>query len=167
MHQFHSFRMPRNQKDQDCNTKQVGTFDVERKASAALLDTSVSLVSMCLKRGDAVHHARQTNEPASPNIKHLSTTSVCMYQEDGVVHHARLDAAQGGQPAIKASWASFAWERDMPPALHNICLEATKGQLVMVVGVVGSGKSSLVAALLGELHARGGTAEVSSSTEHI
>ncbi len=49
----------------------------------------------------------------------------------------------------------------MPPALHDISLEAIKGQLVMVVGVVGSGKSSLIAALLGELHSRGGTIEVS------
>ncbi len=48
----------------------------------------------------------------------------------------------------------------MPPVLHDICLEAIKGQLVMVVGVVGSGKSSLIAALLGELHGRGGTVEV-------
>ena len=75
-------------------------------------------------------------------------------------HHKRMEAAQDGEPAVKARWASFAWEREMPPALHEISLEAIKGQLVMVVGVVGSGKSSLIAALLGELHGRGGTVEV-------
>ncbi len=81
-------------------------------------------------------------------------------QEDEVRHHKRMEAAQDGEPAVKARWASFAWEREMPPALHDISLEAMKGQLVMVVGVVGSGKSSLIAALLGELHSRGGTVEV-------
>ena len=73
---------------------------------------------------------------------------------------SQLDAADEGQVAVRARWASFTWERDMAPALHNISLEATKGQLVMVVGVVGSGKSSLIAALLGELHSRGGSFEV-------
>jgi len=50
----------------------------------------------------------------------------------------------------------------MPPVLHDISLEAIKGQLVMVVGAVGSGKSSLIAALLGELHARHGSVQVFS-----
>ena len=83
-------------------------------------------------------------------------------QEDEIVQQPQLDAADEGQVAGRARGASFAWEREMPPALHNISLEATKGQLVMVVGVVGSGKSSLIAALLGELHARGGSFEVST-----
>ena len=74
--------------------------------------------------------------------------------------HAKQDAALDGQPAIKAKSASFAWEREVGPVLHSICLEASKGQLVMVVGAVGSGKSSLITALLGELHARGGSVEV-------
>lgn len=81
-------------------------------------------------------------------------------QEDEVKHHKRMEAAQNGEPAVKARWASFAWERETAPALHDVSLEAIKGQLVMVVGVVGSGKSSLIAALLGELHSRGGTVEV-------
>ena len=55
----------------------------------------------------------------------------------------------------------------MPPALHNVSLEATKGQLVMVVGVVGSGKSSLISSLLGELHSRGGTVEVRAVAAYI
>ena len=75
--------------------------------------------------------------------------------------------AEDGQPAVKAKWASFAWEREMPPALHNVSLEATKGQLVMVVGVVGSGKSSLISSLLGELHSRGGTVEVRAVAAYI
>lgn len=48
----------------------------------------------------------------------------------------------------------------MAAALHGISLKAMQGQLVMVVGVVGSGKSSLIAALLGELHSQGGSLEV-------
>lgn len=74
----------------------------------------------------------------------------------------QLDPAHQGEVAVAAKSASFAWERDMPPALHHISFEATRGQLVMLVGKVGSGKSSLVAALLGELHPRGGQVEVTA-----
>ncbi|KAF8857368.1 putative multidrug resistance protein [Acephala macrosclerotiorum] len=38
-----------------------------------------------------------------------------------------------------------------PPALHDISFSAVKGSLTMVIGVVGSGKSILLKALVGEL----------------
>lgn len=84
-----------------------------------------------------------------------------LHHQDGKQPYSRHEAAQTGQPAIEAHSASFAWERQgVPSALHNISLKAIKGQLVMVVGVVGSGKSSLIAALLGELHSQGGSLQV-------
>ena len=73
----------------------------------------------------------------------------------------RLKAANDGETAVKLQWGSFAWEKDAPPALNHLSLEVGKGQLVMVVGRVGAGKSSLLAALLGELHSRGGSLQVS------
>ena len=39
----------------------------------------------------------------------------------------------------------------MPPTLKNIDINVKTGQLVGVVGSVGSGKSSLISALLGEM----------------
>lgn len=84
-------------------------------------------------------------------------------QEDEVSQQPRLKAASGGEAAVKLQWGSFAWERDAAPALNHLSLEVTKGQLVMVVGKVGAGKSSLLAALLGELHSRGGSLQVGCS----
>ncbi len=52
--------------------------------------------------------------------------------------------------------ASFAWAADEPPCLKNFNLTVRAGQLVAVVGQVGSGKSSLVSALLGEMVRVGG-----------
>lgn len=47
---------------------------------------------------------------------------------------------------------SFTWgESTEPPILSNINLRISSGQLVAVVGTVGSGKSSLVSAFLGEM----------------
>ena len=42
-------------------------------------------------------------------------------------------------------------QSDSKPALRNISLRVKKGSLVAVVGQVGAGKSSLIAAVLGEM----------------
>ena len=48
-----------------------------------------------------------------------------------------------------------------PPILSSINLSIPSGSLVMIVGSVGSGKSSLLQALLGEMHRRKGVVKVS------
>jgi len=53
--------------------------------------------------------------------------------------------------------ASFRWEEDGETVLHDIDLDIQRGELVMVVGKVGSGKSSLASALLGEVEKVKGT----------
>lgn len=50
-----------------------------------------------------------------------------------------------------------------PKHLENINFVANAGELVMVVGHVGSGKSSLLAAILGEIGSRAGTVTVDGS----
>ncbi len=51
--------------------------------------------------------------------------------------------------------ASFAWDADSM-TLKNINLRVKNGSLVAVVGSVGAGKSSLLAAVLGELEKKAG-----------
>lgn len=48
---------------------------------------------------------------------------------------------------------SFAWDSENieKPTLRNINLRVQQGQLVAIVGTVGSGKSSLISAVLGEM----------------
>lgn len=48
---------------------------------------------------------------------------------------------------------NFTWgEKDADPVLKNINLNVPRGSLVAIVGAVGSGKSSLLAAMLGEMN---------------
>jgi ATP-binding cassette subfamily C (CFTR/MRP) protein 1 len=52
---------------------------------------------------------------------------------------------------VSIQGCSFSWSPGDAPVLHDLQLQVTSGQLVMVVGPVGSGKSSLLAAVLGEM----------------
>ncbi|KAF8063051.1 ABCC13 [Scenedesmus sp. PABB004] len=56
--------------------------------------------------------------------------------------------------------ASFAWARSLPPCLSELNLSLPAACLTAVVGEVGSGKSSLLAALLGELELVAGSARL-------
>lgn len=64
--------------------------------------------------------------------------------------------------AIAIMHSTYAWsnEADSHPTLSDISLFVPKGALCIVVGTVGSGKSSLLAAMLGEMHCVRGTATV-------
>ncbi|XP_058399729.1 ATP-binding cassette sub-family C member 2 [Diceros bicornis minor] len=53
--------------------------------------------------------------------------------------------------AVQFSEASFTWDQDTEATIQNVNLDIMPGQLVAVVGTVGSGKSSLMSAMLGEM----------------
>ncbi|XP_077634918.1 ATP-binding cassette sub-family C member 2 isoform X1 [Crocuta crocuta] len=53
--------------------------------------------------------------------------------------------------AVQFSEASFTWDREMEATIRDVNLDIMPGQLVAVVGTVGSGKSSLMSAMLGEM----------------
>jgi ATP-binding cassette subfamily C (CFTR/MRP) protein 1 len=54
------------------------------------------------------------------------------------------------QPAIRVH-GDFSWDPDKQPALTDLALSIPKGTFVAVVGPTGSGKTSLIAAMLGLL----------------
>ncbi|XP_046577415.1 multidrug resistance-associated protein 1-like [Haliotis rubra] len=55
------------------------------------------------------------------------------------------------RPAVKITNGCFQWNSEAAPTLTNVSLDVTEGQLLAIVGQVGSGKSSLVSAILGEM----------------
>jgi len=61
--------------------------------------------------------------------------------------------APDGKGEIILEDVSVKWEKAaMSPTLFGLNLRARAGQLVAVVGAVGSGKSTVLAAMLGEMH---------------
>lgn len=62
---------------------------------------------------------------------------------------------------------SFSWGKDEPAVLQNLNIRVKKGSLTAVVGNVGSGKSSLVSAFLGELERLEGRVNTVGSIAYV
>ncbi|XP_035982687.1 canalicular multispecific organic anion transporter 1 [Fundulus heteroclitus] len=69
--------------------------------------------------------------------------------------------------AVSICNGSFAWEKDSEPLLKNVSLDIKPGGLVAVVGAVGSGKSSLLSALLGEMNSTKGFINIQGSLAFV
>ncbi|NXN65147.1 MRP1 protein, partial [Himantopus himantopus] len=64
-----------------------------------------------------------------------------------------------GNHAVGFIGASFRWEKNGLPVLKNLSVSIPEGSLVAVVGQVGSGKSSFLSAVLGEMEKLEGTVQ--------
>ncbi|XP_036439199.1 canalicular multispecific organic anion transporter 1-like [Colossoma macropomum] len=71
------------------------------------------------------------------------------------------------QTAVTVSNGTFAWGSDAEPVLKNVSLDIAPGRLVAVVGAVGSGKSSLISALLGEMHNHSGSINIKGNVAYV
>ncbi|XP_031732915.1 ATP-binding cassette sub-family C member 2 [Anarrhichthys ocellatus] len=69
--------------------------------------------------------------------------------------------------AISISDGSFAWEREAEPLLKNVSMDIKPGRLIAVVGAVGSGKSSLMSAILGEMYSTKGFINIQGSLAFV
>uniref|UniRef100_A0A4W5L606 ABC-type glutathione-S-conjugate transporter n=1 Tax=Hucho hucho TaxID=62062 RepID=A0A4W5L606_9TELE len=62
---------------------------------------------------------------------------------------------------------TFSWTKEGPPCLKRINVRVPQGSLVAVVGHVGSGKSSLLSAMLGETEKRNGSVSIKGSVAYV
>uniref|UniRef100_M1A713 ABC-type xenobiotic transporter n=1 Tax=Solanum tuberosum TaxID=4113 RepID=M1A713_SOLTU len=105
----------------------------------------------------------------------ISQAMVSLGRLDGYMTSRELDSnvverQQGcnGRIAVEVKDGTFSWEDDGDQiVLKDINLEVRKGELAAIVGMVGSGKSSLLASILGELHKISGEVRVCGSTAYV
>eukprot|EP00878_Enallax_costatus_P008308 GHUV01008686.1.p1 GENE.GHUV01008686.1~~GHUV01008686.1.p1 ORF type:complete len:1320 (+),score=395.23 GHUV01008686.1:299-4258(+) len=90
-----------------------------------------------------------------------------MKPESGLA--ALRQAAEGTEPGhVKVVRGEFTWEAGSTEAsLTGVNFEAAPGSLTMVVGSVGSGKSSLLSALIGQMERINGTVAVGGRVAYV
>uniref|UniRef100_A0A8C2DEB2 Multidrug resistance-associated protein 1 n=1 Tax=Cyprinus carpio TaxID=7962 RepID=A0A8C2DEB2_CYPCA len=86
--------------------------------------------------------------------------------------HEELDEDNVERPAItpdsiRIVEGAFSWSKDDSPTLKRINVCIPEGALVAVVGHVGSGKSSLLSALLGEMQKQEGYVSIKGSVAYV
>ncbi|XP_070453690.1 multidrug resistance-associated protein 1-like isoform X1 [Equus przewalskii] len=72
-----------------------------------------------------------------------------------------------GDHAIAFTNASFAWDKTGIPVLKDLNIKIPEGALVAVVGQVGSGKSSVLSAILGEMEKLTGVVQRKGSVAYV
>uniref|UniRef100_A0A8B9ZKB2 Canalicular multispecific organic anion transporter 1 n=1 Tax=Anas platyrhynchos TaxID=8839 RepID=A0A8B9ZKB2_ANAPL len=82
--------------------------------------------------------------------------------DTSAIHHDPISGS-----AVRFSDATFSWEQDGNAAIRDVTLDIKPGSLVAVVGAVGSGKSSLVSAMLGEMENIKGHINIQGSLAYV
>lgn len=91
---------------------------------------------------------KMTEAPVLPPEK--TPCWVSMWHQSVVSDEPML--TRGNAPTNLVLKGSFKWGPETPAVLHDLNLEVSRGSLIAVVGAVGSGKSTLMQAILGELY---------------
>lgn len=105
----------------------------------------------------------------------ISMATISLGRLDGYLMSPELDDTSverdegcQGDVAIEVKDGTFSWDDDdAHTTLKGLNLEIKKGQLAAIVGTVGSGKSSLLAAILGEMHKISGKVRVCGTTAYV
>ncbi|XP_051994834.1 multidrug resistance-associated protein 1 isoform X3 [Xyrauchen texanus] len=107
-------------------------------------------------------------------ISSMVQASVSMKRLRVFLSHEELDedsverqAITGSPDSITIVDGAFSWSKDDPPTLKRINVHIPEGALVAVVGHVGSGKSSLLSALLGEMQKQVGSVSIKGSVAYV
>ncbi|KAK9813623.1 hypothetical protein WJX73_000516 [Symbiochloris irregularis] len=73
------------------------------------------------------------------------------WDQPEVAPRTKLPPAPPGQPAVEVKEGTFAWAPDAEPTLMNLNFSLESGKMLVITGVVGAGKTSLLNALMGEM----------------
>ncbi|KAK1428175.1 hypothetical protein QVD17_17004 [Tagetes erecta] len=106
----------------------------------------------------------------------LSQAIISLGRLDGFMMSKELDEGAverredcGGSMAVEVINGSFSWDDEAADGavVKNLNFEIKKGELAAIVGTVGSGKSSLLSSVIGEMHKISGKVRICGSTAYV
>lgn len=105
---------------------------------------------------DDIHGYRSIDSSSFQNIKGSLTTGEIELQSNG---NKEIPGTKHSLPVFHLMDASFSHKNSTESVLKHISIDIRRSTLIMVAGPVGSGKSSLLKALLGEIQVLDGSIE--------
>ena len=89
-----------------------------------------------------------TNTSNSAKVCKVLVNIRDIYRSNELINKAaiflQVDGPHDDKLAVDLIDASFSWSKELPPVLSNVNISVGKGEMIVVVGSVGSGKSSLL-----------------------
>uniref|UniRef100_A0A673B3B2 ABC-type glutathione-S-conjugate transporter n=1 Tax=Sphaeramia orbicularis TaxID=375764 RepID=A0A673B3B2_9TELE len=139
-------------------------IDDQNVLDAQKIFVSVALINILKTPLSQLPFAMSTSMQAIISLRRLAN----FLQQDEVKAESveRLPHSTG-VPVVVIESGSFAWSPDGPVSLHSLNIKVEPGSIVAVVGHVGSGKSSLLSAMLGEMERRSGSACIKGSVAYV
>ncbi|KAF8013832.1 hypothetical protein BT93_I1633 [Corymbia citriodora subsp. variegata] len=100
----------------------------------------------------------------------VSADRVSSYLQEDEIQHDAIEYIPKNQAQfdIEIINATFSWNLDLnTPTLNNIELKVKRGMKVAICGMVGSGKSSLLSCILGEIEKLSGQVKISGTKAYV
>ncbi|XP_073333856.1 multidrug resistance-associated protein 1-like [Pagrus major] len=140
------------------------SIDERNVLDAQKIFVSVALINILKTPLSQLPFAMSTTMQAVVSLRRLGNF---LYQDELRPDNVeRLPHSTEGDSVV-IEGGSFSWTNDGLPCLQRINMNVKTGFLVAVVGHVGSGKSSLLSAMLGEMERRSGFISIKGSVAYI
>uniref|UniRef100_W5MJY3 ABC-type glutathione-S-conjugate transporter n=1 Tax=Lepisosteus oculatus TaxID=7918 RepID=W5MJY3_LEPOC len=139
-------------------------IDEKNVLDAQKVFVSMALINILKTPLSQLPFAMSTTMQAFVSLKRLGKFLCQEELKADNVERAPL-SPEGGSVVVENG--TFSWTREGSPCLRRINVRVPQGALLAVVGHVGSGKSSLLSAILGETEKRSGRVLVKGSVAYV
>ncbi|MCI4375884.1 hypothetical protein PGIGA_G00114740 [Pangasianodon gigas] len=139
-------------------------IDDKNVLDAQKIFVSMALINILKTPLSQLPFAMSTTMQAVVSLKRLGKY---LCQEELKPDNVSRDAFKSDEEGVVVENGTFSWSKDGPPCLKRISVRVPRGALVAVVGHVGSGKSSLLSAMLGETERRSGSVSIKGSVAYV
>ncbi|XP_007248892.3 multidrug resistance-associated protein 1 [Astyanax mexicanus] len=139
-------------------------IDDKNVLDAQKIFVSMALINILKTPLSQLPFAMSTTMQAVVSLKRLGKF---LCQEEIKPDNVSRDPYKQDEDSVVVENGTFSWSKDGPPCLKRISVRVPCGGLVAVVGHVGSGKSSLLSAMLGETERRSGNVSIKGSVAYV